>query len=155
MNCKNIKIKLNKQVVCKLTNKPIDFKKCTINCKNYAPKYKKDTKFSKKCAIKDNSFKKSKKLNNLERNRFSILTNDLEHCILCGQKKDNLHEVFGGRNRPNSMKYGIVIPLCVFHHQEIHKNKELQGFYHKLGQKKFMEYYPKEDFIKIFKKNYL
>ena len=88
MNCKNIKIKLNKQVVCKLTNKPIDFKKCNCHCKNFELKGKNTN---------DKNVKyKSNKISKLERNRFSILTNDLEHCILCGQKKDNLHEVFGG-----------------------------------------------------------
>ena len=31
--------------------------------------------------------KKSKKLAKLEKNRFSIITKDLEHCYLCGSKK--------------------------------------------------------------------
>ncbi len=33
---------------------------------------------------------KTYKLAKLERNRFSIITNDLEHCILCGCHKENL-----------------------------------------------------------------
>ena len=146
MNCKNLKIRTKKGKkfgYCTLYQKEVPIFSCNCNNKEYKH-YK---------TLKPRTNKQAKK----EKERFSILTNDLEHCILCGQKKDNLHEVFGGRNRANSMQYGIVIPLCLFHHQEIHKNKELQDFYHKLGQKKFMEYYHKlkEDFVKIFKKNYL
>lgn len=43
--------------------------------------------------------KKSKKLAKLEKNRYSILTDDLEHCFTCElerriRKKEDLHEVF-------------------------------------------------------------
>ena len=152
MYCKNIKIKLNKQVICRITNKPIDIRKCTMNCKNYVSKNQKCTIDKKKmCNIKNKTYKLAK----LEKNRFSIITNNLEVCILCGAKRDNLHEVFGGRNRANSMKYGIVIPLCLKHHAEIHKNKELQEIYHKIGQDRFNLHYSNLNFIEIFKKNYL
>ena len=142
MICKNIKIKLNKQIVCKITNEPVDLKKRTsFNNKNKQ--------------LKRKSLSKSYKITKLERNRFSIITNNLDVCILCGNKKDNLHEIFGGRNRSNSMKYGLVIPLCLEHHQKIHKNKELQDFYHRIGQDRFIKHYPDLDFLTIFKKNYL
>ena len=55
---------------------------------------------------------KSKKLIKLERNRFSVFTDDLTSCYLCGRKKDDLHEIFGGRNRRNSMNIGFILPLC-------------------------------------------
>lgn len=56
--------------------------------------------------------KKSKKLTKLEKNRFSILTDNLEKCYFCKNKKMELHEVFRGRNRQKSMKWGLVIPIC-------------------------------------------
>ncbi len=61
---------------------------------------------------------KNKKTTKLERNRSSILTNNLDLYIIsgCGNKKDHLHEVYLGSNRINSMKYGCVIPLGFKYH---------------------------------------
>ena len=98
---------------------------------------------------------KTYKLAKLERNRFSIITNDLEHCIICGCHKDNLHEVIFGKNRTNSLKYGLVIPLCLFHHNMIHNNIELDLIYKKIAQDRFIRHYPELDFLSIFHKNYL
>lgn len=38
--------------------------------------------------------KKSNKLVKLEKNRFSIITNNLEKCYFCSNKKMELHETF-------------------------------------------------------------
>ena len=97
---------------------------------------------------------KSSKLAKLERNRFSIITNNLSYCIVCGKPKQDLNEIFGGRNRQNSMKYGLVIPMCRRCHREYTDNVEMQLKWKKLGQEKFNECYD-EDFIDIFKRNYL
>lgn len=136
-----MKPKINKQIWCTR-----DDKLCT-NCDN--KEYE--------IVLISNTLKKqkSKKLAKLERNRKSILTNDLDHCIICGAKKDNLHEVFFGVNKVNSMKYDCVIPLCLEHHQEMHKNKEWQEYWHKQGQRAFIKAYPHLDFLIIFKRNYL
>ena len=143
--CKHLKIKLNRTFECKKSNKKIILKDCA-NCqfKEYSIK-------SNVAKLKNRTSKQTK----LERNRFSILTNDLNHCIICGDKKDHLHEVFFGRNRTNSIKYGLVIPLCSTHHTEMHKNTEWQDYWHKKGQKAFIANYPDLDFFKIFKINYL
>lgn len=94
--------------------------------------------------------------------RFSILTKDLSTCIECGRKGTiNLHEIFYGRNRQNSIKYGLVIPLCqAEHHNQfdckgIHFDKALCDKWHKLGQEAFEKEYQDLDFISIFKRNYL
>ena len=147
MNCKNLKQKVNKKLYCKKLKKEIKILECS-NCKY------------KEYLIKSNSTKlkaRTKKQVKLEKNRFSILTNDLEHCIICGAKKDHLHEVFFGRNRLNSIKHGCVIPLCQNCHTEMHKNKEWQEYWHVRAQKRFMEFYHKsiDEFIEIFKINYL
>ena len=126
----------------------------------YCTKYKKEVSlFCKKCnTIEYKEIKTIKKRTNkqaqAEKNRKSIFTNDLYHCIICGKKRDNLHEVFFGRNRQLSIKYGLVIPLCIECHQEIHKNKKLQDIWHKKGQDIFETYYPDLDFLKIFRRNY-
>ncbi len=126
----------------------------------YCTKYKKEVSlFCKKCntieykeikTIKKRTYKLAK----AETNRTSILTDDLEHCIICGKKRDNLHEVFFGRNRQLSIKFGLVIPLCLECHREMHRNKELQEVWHEKGQVAFERAYPKLNFVNIFRKNY-
>lgn len=147
MNCKNLKQKVNRKLYCNKLKREIKISECS-NCKY------------RQYSIKSNSTKlkyRTKKQAKLERNRFSILTNDLDHCVICSSKKDHLHEVFFGRNRANSIKYGCVIPLCSTHHTEMHRNKEWKDYWHIVAQKRFMEYYHKsvDEFIEIFKINYL
>lgn len=96
--------------------------------------------------------------------RFSILTEDLEHCIICGRPNVNKHEIFfGTANRQLSKNYGLVIPLCeAEHHNQyackgIHFDKDLCEKWQRIGQQTFMEYYNKtaDEFRLIFGKNYL
>lgn len=96
----------------------------------------------------------SNKIKKLERNRFSIVTNDLTKCIICHKPKDNLHEVYFGKNRQASMKYGCVIPVCYEHHIMIHNNHSLDLIWKIKTQSIFEEKYPDLDFMKIFGKNY-
>ena len=154
MYCKDLKQKLSRKLYCNKLKKEIKISDCS-NCKS--KEYKTHTCSKVKPKTQKPIKMRSNKQSKLERNRFSILTNDLEHCIICGAKKDHLHEVFFGRNRTNSIKYGLVIPLCSLHHIEIHKNKEWQDYWHIVAQKRFMEYYHKsiDEFIEIFKINYL
>lgn len=100
---------------------------------------------------------KSSKLANLERKRFSIFTDDLETCMLCGMTATELNEIFRGRNRQNSMKWGAVMPLCYKCHTKITYDNKLEDKWKIKGQKKMMEYYQmsKEEFLEIFKRNYI
>ena len=145
MNCKNLKQKLNRKLYCKKLKRDIIISECS-NCK-----YKEYLIKTNSTKLKNRTSKQAK----LERNRFSILTSDLDHCVICSAKKEHLHEVCFGRNRINSIKYGLVIPLCSLHHTEMHRNKEWQEYWHKKGQQAFIAYYPDLDFFKIFKINYL
>lgn len=90
----------------------------------------------------------------LEKNRYSILINDLSRCYLCGKPKNHLHEIYFGKNRINSMKYGCVVPLCASCHTKVHSNIELDLKLKKLCQKRFIEVYD-DDFLSIFRKNYI
>lgn len=99
---------------------------------------------------------KSKKLTKLERNRSSVFTNDLEHCYLCGRKKDDLHEVYAGRNRINSIKYNFVLPLCRKCHSQSQNSPLFNDYWHKQGQIYWEEFIgSREEFIKVFRRNYL
>lgn len=98
------------------------------------------------------------KISRLERMRFSILTDDLTKCYLCGKPKEHLHEVFFGRNRINSMKWGCVVPLCFECHQGkngVHHNHEVDIKLKQICQKKFIETYKETNFLEIFHKNYI
>ena len=127
----------------------------------YCIKYKKEVSlFCKECnTIEYKEIKTIKKRTNkqaqAEKNRKSLFTNDLEYCIICGKKKNNLHEVFFGRNRQRSIQFGLVIPLCIECHREMHRNKELQRIWHKKGYVMFEKTYPGLSFIEIFRGNYL
>lgn len=95
-------------------------------------------------------------MSRLERERFSILTNDLTKCYICGMPKQELHEIYFGRNRKNSMIYGCVVPLCYEHHRGntgVHHNIALDYMLKSECQSKFEEVYD-IDFYSIFYKNY-
>lgn len=162
MNCKFLKQKLNQKLECKLTNNIITFKDCK-ECKE--KEYKSNIMISNNSIPnirKSNDFPnnrkmvtKSKKLAKMERNRTSILTDDMEHCIICGKTKNHLHEVFQGSHRKQSMIWKMVLPLCFLHHNEIHSNRELSLYYKRLCQQKFEEKHSRDEFIKIFGRSYL
>ena len=93
-------------------------------------------------------------------NRYSILTDDLDCCIVCGRPHAEKHEIFfGSGKRKLSIKYGLVIPLCYIHHRDsksgIHFNKALREYWFKKGQEAFEKCYPKLDFMEIFGRNYI
>lgn len=99
---------------------------------------------------------KSKKLAKLERERYSILTDDLEHCYLCEAeykyiKRDDLHEIFGGRNRRKSIEWGLVIPICRECHKKLTNDVKEYKKLQKEGQKAFVRKYGKKKFIEEFK----
>lgn len=97
---------------------------------------------------------KTDKLKKLEKSRFSVFTNDMDHCYYCYQKRDDLHELLEGRNRLNSMRYGFVLPLCRKHHQELHNDLKRTNEWKKVCQEYFESEYPHEAWMKIFMKNY-
>ena len=156
MNCIYLKQKINRTLECKKQKKIINIRECN-SCKYKEYKCTEFSKNSAKHTLKNNELhKKSAKLAKLERNRFSVFTDDLDHCIICGNKKDHLHEIFFGSNRKKSMQYDFVIPLCSTCHFEMHRNKEWQEYWHVKGH----EYWEKnisarKECIEVFGKSYL
>lgn len=99
--------------------------------------------------------KKRSKVRNMEIKRYSILTDNMEQCYMCGRRKNHLHEIyFGNKHRLLSMKYGCVVPLCSACHNLVHNNIDFDRNLKIQCQKKFQEIY-NEKFIDIFKRNYL
>ena len=102
--------------------------------------------------------------------RFSIVCPDLTRCWVCGSTHQVAkHEIFGGANREKSKYYGLILPLCLTHHngtsKGIHFNKQLNEKAQRLGQRAWEEKYRDENvctaeearkaFIDIFYKNYI
>lgn len=122
------------------------------NCKNCPYKeYKEYKKLESKSTIKQ----KTNQLSKLERNRKSLFTDDLEHCIICGKKKEHLHEVYSGAYRIRSIKEHMVLPLCSFHHRQIHEDMTLNLYWKRSCQKLFEESHSRDEFITIFGRSYL
>ena len=98
--------------------------------------------------------KKSNKLARLERQRYSIMVDDLDVCFRCGKPATDIHEVYGGRNRQQSMKYGFCVPLCRLCHSFIEQDVQTDFNLKWLVQCKFEENHTREEFIKIIGRNY-
>ena len=63
--------------------------------------------------------------------------------------------MFFGRNRVNSIKYGLFIPVCEECHRKCHKDADLIDSLHKKGQLLFTRNYPELEFTDVFRGNYL
>ncbi len=151
--------------ICKRTNKEIKLCDCK-NCPYKEYKDKKCTTIMKKSSLEWKNAqkspvyctkmkKKSSKLTKLERNRFSLFTDNMSKCYFCPNKKDHTHEIFCGRNRQNSMRYGLCLPICESCHRKYQNDSVFNEEWHIKGQLKFIEVYPNLRFEDIFRINYL
>lgn len=83
-----------------------------------------------------------------------------KECFMCHRTGDlHSHHIFGGSNRKWSEKYGLKIWLCPEHHNMsdngIHFNKALDLQIKQIAQREFEDTYTREEFMRIFGKNYL
>ena len=125
--CKYLKIKLNHTFECKKTKKIITIKNCA-NCqfKEYKSNDNQIRNTTDNKKFKHRKIKpKSNKLVKLERKRFSLFSMDTNHCYFCHSTHQlTWHEIFRGRNRSNSMKYGLCLRMCLSCHERFQDNKE-------------------------------
>lgn len=98
---------------------------------------------------------KTKKLLDLEKKRYSILTEDLETCYLCRSPKQDIHEIFGGSNRKVSMQHGFCVPLCRYHHRILTDNPNENFLLKQTCQKVYEFKHTRKEFIDIIGRNYL
>lgn len=101
--------------------------------------------------------KKKGNSNTIPDSKRKTLTNG--RCFLTNNPYDlHKHEIFGGKNRQDSIRYGMVIELTGAMHnidsEGCHQNPALDLIIKRWGQKKFEELHPDEDFVKIFGMNY-
>lgn len=82
-------------------------------------------------------------------------------CWVCGSQIGlHIHEIFfGTSNRKNSIKYGLMVYLCPDHHnmsnEGVHHNRKLDLKLKRYGQRVFEDIHTREEFIKIFGRNYI
>lgn len=69
------------------------------------------------------------------------------------------HHIFGGPNRIHSEETGLKVYLCPEHHTmgkiAVHNCKYTMDLMHKIGQRKYEETHTRQEFTKLFGKNYL
>lgn len=147
-NCKYLKQKLNKKFECKKQNKIINIKECN-NCKF------RENKESNKHQIKKRTYKKAKK----EKNRYSIIYNDLTKCCVDGcltpYYNVQVNEVYEGAKRNASIKHGFTTPFCCIHHNGFHNDRSFALYYKRMFQREYERNHSREDFLKIIHVNYL
>ena len=90
----------------------------------------------------------------------SIMTLNDDRCFWCNKYGPvEWHHIFGGADRDNSTKYGLVVPLCHSCHNEppngMHFNEENNKELKKRGQRVFECLWGHDRFIEIFQENYL
>lgn len=98
---------------------------------------------------------KTKKLIDLEKKRYSILTDDLETCYLCRSAKQDIHEIYGGSNRKVSMENGFCVPLCRYHHRILTDNPKENDVLKQTCQKVYEMNHTRKEFISLIGKNFI
>ena len=90
--------------------------------------------------------------------RFSIIQPELTECYFCRGKPIEKHEIFyGTANRQKSKDHGLVVALCHYHHEMVHKHPR-KGYDAVLkidGQTAFEKDHSREEFMEIFGRTYL
>lgn len=90
----------------------------------------------------------------------SILIQEKKQCFLCGSHAClESHHIFGGANRKWSEKYGLKVWLCHACHNEppygVHYDKRSMDNLRRIGQYEFEKTHTREEFMRIFGRNYL
>lgn len=85
---------------------------------------------------------------------------DTKECFECRTTQDlqDHHIFFGTANRKQAEKYGLKVWLCMRHHtgsEGVHSDREFDLKLKEMAQAKFEETHSREEFIKIFGRNYL
>ena len=89
---------------------------------------------------------------------FSLLTQDMKHCYVCGKPVHTIHAIFnadkyGGEG--NSIEDGLVIPLCWACNVKIHLDPRKQLALQTEAQIAFEQAWPDRNFVKRYGKDFL
>lgn len=90
----------------------------------------------------------------------SIIQTNKEECYLChGRASEEHHVIYGTANRKLSEKYGLKVYLCTDCHRTgknaVHRNYFTDIKLKQIAQQVFENKYSHEEYMQIFRKNYL
>lgn len=92
----------------------------------------------------------------------SVLTDDMQRCILTNSTQIHIHHIFRGSRRKLSEKYGYIVPIRYDLHEfgkdSIHENpnKGIDLMLKQRAQRHFEEYHgTRQEFIEIFGNSWL
>ena len=85
----------------------------------------------------------------------SLLQSD-KKCFKCGSPYADLHHIrLGNCTRRRAEHHGMFVYLCRAHHRWLHDHPECKEELQRLAQKRFEETHSHEEYMKLFRKNYL
>lgn len=91
--------------------------------------------------------------------KISIIQQDCGRCFICGRMTDlECHHILGGPNRKWSEKYKLTVMLCHEHHtgkNGAQYNRQVGDRLKRLAQIAFEARYSHDEWMQIFRKNYL
>ncbi len=84
----------------------------------------------------------------------------MRKCYFCGRTDwIETHHIFGGALRKKSDRYGFVINLCHWCHNEppdgVHFNRKNNLILKRMAQRKFEETHSRDEFRRVFGKSYI
>ena len=88
------------------------------------------------------------------------MTDDLEHCFVCGRSPVQIHHCIFGTRRKMSDSDGLIVPLCMDHHigskEGVHgQNYALRRALMQQAQLVYEKTHTREQFMERYGKNYL
>ena len=87
----------------------------------------------------------------------SIIDVETGRCMLCGKTRflECHHIINGNPGRKNSEKYGLKVTLCHFCHERVHTDQNLDLWFKRFGEQRFVSKYGLKKWMEVFHKNYL
>lgn len=137
--------------------KEITYSRCR-ECVNKEYHFSNISKMDKTYTLKQRTplKKRTSRQTKKEKDRFSIIYQDLSKCCICGSEQCvEINEVFEGAYRQTSIRLGMVVPFCHKHHQRFHRDRLFNLKYKAMFQKEYENTHFHEEFIGIFKQNYV
>jgi len=89
---------------------------------------------------------------------FSLLTQDIKHCYICGKRALELHAIFVDQKNNSEFKSkedGLVIPLCWACNIKLLLDPRKQRSLHTEAQIAFEQAWPNRNFVKRYGKDFL
>lgn len=84
----------------------------------------------------------------------SIMTDDWDHCFICGAYPDHAHHCLHGSYKKLADRYKMLVPLCHICHSNLHDHGFKDKYLQQLAQVEFEKHFPDENFLRLFGRNF-